>query len=146
MNNKIIIKTLITFFVILMFGCKPLMYIPGSSHMFGVDFRKYAEKGFLFTPEMYNGEYSTIGYMDYTLSPSAEYKNKSSWVIQKIKLTDAIDTVYNHCIYMGADALVKFEFSTIDVTHNKNDEGYAIPNPVTIQEIRITGIAIKRNH
>ncbi|MBA7539201.1 hypothetical protein ES705_31480 [subsurface metagenome] len=139
--------------VLLCIGCKTITKIPGYDLLLGLDFRPYAEKGFLITPHTYTaGEYTTISLVDYKIMPDAELKEGQStgisagyqdatvkvWSVDEIEPQDALDKIFEICIDMGADALIDF---TIE---EATDEHLKIKNPVTIEGIRITGLAIRR--
>ena len=137
------VLTLIVLFSILMVACKTLKHIPSQSQLYGLDLRNYSEVNFLFTPEIYPGEYLTVGIIDYVFLPEANYlkdskTGSSKWVVQDIRLEDAIDNVYKICIDMGADALIKFDISDTEKSYS------SIANPIVIKGIRIKGLAIKR--
>ena len=157
----------IFYFVILsmlMFSCKviELSHIPQKEIIKGIDFRKYTEKGFLITPEKYNGEYESIGIINYLIMPEANRKiqevviptTKSKWedsdyiyrrsegifkwVIKEVDVQIALDGIYKQCIEIGADALVNFS------AVSENEEYLYTNPPLSLKGIRITGFAIKR--
>lgn len=146
----------LTLLISICIGCKTVDKIPGYDLLLGLDFRPYAEKGFLITPHTYTaGEYTTISLIDYKIMPTAEYKydpnnNKrrvgsspteettKQWYVEELDTQTALDKIFEICIDMGADALVDFKIE--DTT----DEHLKIQNPVIITGIRITGLAIRR--
>jgi hypothetical protein len=158
--KKIILIALITaIFVSCSAPLKELSRIEGYGIMNKIDFRKYTEKGFLITPEKYNGEYQSIGMIDYIKMPGASYIKRAKtddngnpvapefghpaeldkhWVTDNMNLDAVLEELYKQCIAMGADAIINFSLIPNSVTHG------GITNPVTIEGIRITGLAIKR--
>ncbi|MBW1855901.1 MAG: hypothetical protein JRJ00_14690 [Deltaproteobacteria bacterium] len=131
----------------LMFSaCKTLEHIDGYQSLSGIDFRPYAEKGFLITPHEYYGEYLSIYMVNYTIMPEANDEKTGvsggadthEWVTGYVDVKTALDSIYNICISMGADALMEFN---IGVT---SDVYSGIQNPTTVFGMEITGIAIKR--
>lgn len=126
--------------------------------LYGIDFTPFTQKGFLITPEKYSGNYESIGIINFTAKPGAQYKMSGrkpnpyyksgtddqryidvyEWAVDSIAFTEVLDKVYNICIGMGADALVNFQN---EITL---DPYTGIKNPVTITGYRITGFAIKR--
>jgi len=137
---------------------KELPSIDPSQSLFKIDFSPYTKNGFLITPEKYIGAYESIGLVDYQLMPGAVYvvvgkqKNpyytgtdsqpmyidKKMWKIDEINFKMAMDSLYNICTKMGADALVNFSLG-----YPSDDYGM-ISNPVTIKGYSISGYAIKR--
>jgi len=125
---------------------RELTYIPGYELLKGLDFRPYAEKGFLFSPYMYDGKYTTLALIEYVIMPEARLNTYElsdgtvlgKWSKDEIKTEEALDNIYNKCIEFGADAMVDF-------TLTDNIEIYTgITVPTRIIGVKITGIAIKR--
>ena len=126
--------------------------------LYGIDFNSFTQKGFLITPEKYSGAYESIGMIDFTAKPGAQYKSTGrrinpyytpdssdpksieiyEWVVDSIAFEQVLTKVYKICVSMGADALVNFRN---EITL---DPYSGIKNPVTITGYRITGFAIKR--
>ena len=119
-----------------------------------LDLTKYTEKGFLFSPYLYNGDYEAVGLINYKFIPSATYKNITItdstaygkfdyfielWVKDKYDMYVLLDSVYTWATSKGANAV-------IDLKMNVTSEyfGYGFNNPTTIDGIVITGFAIKR--
>ena len=133
--------------VMLMGSCKvtEITQIPKKEFFSVLDFRKYAEKGFLITTEKYNGEYESIGIISYVMMPEAvrqRYITNSksekpirptpiiiNWKIEDVYIQDAIEGIYNQCLKMGADALVNFN------AESKSEE-YLYTNPPVSSAIR----------
>lgn len=126
---------------LLMFsGCTTLENIPAESLYYGLDFKKYSSEGFLITPEMYQGEYLTMGFVNYESYPGANYNYNRfpRWKIQEISTLSALDSIYIICINMGANALVNFRIESIEKDYS------VISNPIKLTGIKISGYAIKR--
>ena len=124
----------------------------------GIDFRKYTEKGFLFTPEKYKGEYESIGLISYEILPGAKYKTirkvlypdyshngtrshfykTKKWDVENIIFQDVLDSLFLKCKELGADAFVNFEKEIIRKSYIN------VKNPITIIGYKISGFAIKR--
>jgi hypothetical protein len=86
--------TMFTIGFVFLTSCVTLKHIPSKSLMYGIDFKKYSEKEFLFTPEKYQGEYLTVGIIEYVLYPEANYLKESKtgitkWVVNDIKMENA---------------------------------------------------------
>ena len=60
--------------------------------------------------------------------------------MEQINIETALDSIYNISIEMGADAIMDFNL------HPYTEEYTNIQNPVTVDGIQITGIAIKRQN
>jgi hypothetical protein len=147
-------KFLIAITVILMIaGCKSTneITIPAYEELIGIDFRPYAEKGFLITPLSYGGKYTTISLIDFKIMPQAilkvsEKADKSDqsstptvldWRADTIGIHAALMEIYEHCIEMGADGLIDFSIEEVSDT-------YPSYPTVIVKGKRITGLAIKR--
>jgi len=142
---------LIVLVSVLIASCAVLDTIEKSRELTIIDYGKYAEKGFLFTPYIYNGDFESVGPVYYSYSPGAKYrahersdttKIESStydkqWFPEYFNLYDAMDDVYNECVKMGADALIETKIS---------GDTRTVPaaNPATLPVYIITGFAIKR--
>lgn len=130
-------------------------HVPSESILLGYDFRPYTEKGFLITPEMYQGNYDAIGLLDYILLPEARrtlkvvgaYRDENgrvvqekqfSWDVESIDVAVAIDSMYMECVKMGADALVNFSVTTEGKSYTDYDPSLYMTG------YRISGFAIKR--
>lgn len=160
-------KILFLFSIFLLISCavkQQLAYIPKSVIINNLDFRKYTQRGFLFTPDKYLGEYSTVGMISYVSKAGATqkfeqmpnpYYNKkygnaefvmgTSWTIDPIYTDVGIDSIYNYCSKLGADALVE-----LIITYNEK-EFIGFPSTtfygeksIMLPEITIFGVAIKR--
>jgi hypothetical protein len=143
---------------LLAISCTTLKEIPSYSLLNKIDFRKYSDAGFLFTPEKYEGEYKSIGVIDFKKMPGALYttikelKNKDNyipehpeististqWFTEMIDMDQAIDELYRECISLGADALMNFKIDYYIETRSN------ISNPISITGYKISGFAIKR--
>lgn len=141
------------YILILVTSCAPMQkVVPLVEELYIVDFSPYAERGFLMTPERYEGNYESIADIEYIIKPGAEYKaidgqdgdgegyKISQWVVtDTITLDDALAKVYEICVNMGADALVNYHGEKLTDTRVSSLYG-----PVTITGYRITGYAIRR--
>lgn len=136
--------------ILLLFtGCTTLNHIPPESIYYGFDFRKYAERDFLITPEMYQGEYMTMGIINYEVYPEANFipveiskpfggtYEKKSWVQDIILPKWAVDSIYVFCKRWDADALANFKMDLVEKRHGSYDN-------IVIIGIKISGYAIKR--
>lgn len=153
---KIMKKIMILALIVLFAGCTTTLYnIQSKSDFFGIDFTKYSQKGFLITPEKYIGEYESIGMIEYKLIPGARYVvsgtyydnfgeevDTHTWVVDQIKFSQAIDSIYVKAKSMGANAIMNFDFNIEYNEEFNNPMEYN--NPIIISGYRITGFAIKK--
>ncbi len=130
-------KILILFTFFLLVSCSQLTYIKETQELSAIDFREYSKKGFLITPEMYNGKYSSVGVIHYKVTPKAVYSNMR-WIVDTLHIQSVLDGVYEICNKMGADALVNFKASFEGTYYS------GISNPINLIGIEISGLAIKR--
>jgi len=134
-------------------GCAtPPDSIPEKLEINGIDFSAFSEKGFLITPEKYNGDYESIGLITLTFRPftkrvivtgggtqNQEIAGLSHWDIEKIDHDSLLSSIYGVCTEMGADAFTQLEMHVESAIFAQNTT-----QPVEIPEITISGFAIKR--
>lgn len=139
---------IIVFAAFLLLSCAPVTTIQRTSQFTGIDFRKYTDSGFLFTPEKYNGEYESIGIVNYKLLPSAELVSPNDdptyngpyakrWVQEDVYIGQVIDSLYVRSVEMGADAIMNLE-----VIYETEER--ATTPPVTLHGWTARGFAIRR--
>jgi len=111
------------------------------------DFTKYTNKGFLFTPDPYSGEYLSIGLLEVEIYPQTEkvqskvksnqygtkdYGEASKWVYYPINTEEVLDSLYNLATKMGANAIVRLKIEDFIVSYGiinsygKRASGFAI--------------------
>jgi len=158
MENKINVISfhrfkVIYLFIIFFVSCaKPPSLIHEKFITSGYDFSDYSKKGFLFTPNLYQGDYETFGLIQLSYTPQAKlteirvehkYKSRSyvkkEWKVDEINPKKAIESIYKACVEMGADALTRMEIETFFERHAQGTT-----KPITIPGIKISGFAIKR--
>lgn len=146
-------KTLSVLFVVALSGCMPPpTYIPRESQFLVVDFTKYTSKGFLITPEKYNGEYESIGTVRYILTPAAKMivmkavrspngtlDETKGWSVEKLSMTAALDSLYIGARSMGADAIMNFS-----AVEEQRDHVFTPTNRVNTSGYNLSGYAIRR--
>jgi hypothetical protein len=148
-NPTIMKKTLFITLALLLSSCaaSDLTHIAANEFWTGIDFRPYAEKGFLFTLYKYNGLYTTIGMFNFVTMPEANKITSANssgeitdswWVQNRINSDAALQTVYEKCIEMGADAFVDF-------TIQENSQLYPTAPAVNVTGFKISGVAIRRD-
>lgn len=156
------VLTLIVFisFVLFMSSC----FTPSLTNQrqeiktFGIDFRKYTDKGFLFMPDEYFGEYEVKGMITAELHPEVKYITEepseiesgkqlefkfvagSKYYTKIVAIPDneeLIDHIYNQSVEWGGDAFTHFK-NSIEVAMTD-----ANPN-TSYTYYKISGIVIKR--
>lgn len=152
-------KSLIILIVLLTYGCVSSNVTERNEYyaITPYDFTEYTAKDFVFTPEMYDGEYESRGMIEIKYMPrfveisgnaSAEMlqdyqesyvvqdpiENKY-WRITRPKPDEIIRMAYEQAQEMDADAVVNFSLGA-DVTENGD---------IRVQTLTLTGFAIKRN-
>lgn len=127
-------------------GCTSIKYIPKSTTIGVLNFKKYVDKGFLFTPHEYKGDYESIGLLSITVTPQAKLKTVKTakdttrvWSVDTVKSDEVLDILYEKAKGMGADAIIDFVIK--EVVNIYNEYG---SHPVTIFGFTAIGFAIKR--
>jgi len=94
--------------------------IPGIRSTQIMDLTPYAERGFLITPERYDGEYDALGEIYIQHYPSARRQTPittpgaqvhQDWVVIPVKGQVALDSLYAAGLRLGADAVMNFRIS-----------------------------------
>jgi hypothetical protein len=133
--------------VVILLSCAPnIKQIPSSLSIYEIDFSKYSEMNFLFTPYKYLGDYKSIGLVSVTYMPEANFEQvvtgkgtgvEELWKIENVNLENIIEAFHKKAINMGANAVVDLTIENIPRTI------YAA-TPVTISGVKLSGFAIKR--
>lgn len=137
---------------LLLAGCSSSGYEMEKTVLFsGYDFSKYYQKGFLFTPEQYLGDYESIGLLEVEILPDvrratdsyqgAGWKRVASsenmniyWDYSIVSTDEVLEAFYEKAKNMGADAVVRLKF---DVKFYNNGE-------ILYPSTSASGFAIKR--
>ncbi len=127
-----------------------ITHIPQSSTFYGINFSKYSNKKFLFTPYKYLGDYKSIGLITYKVLPEAKlvqaekYKDingnsivENVWKTEIVNPENAIEMIYKKALEMGANAVVDFKITPISISVDASP-------PVTLNGIEVSGFAINR--
>ena len=150
-------KKVIILFVASMFlfmGCiGGITFVPKTMTIGMFNFKKYSDKGFLFTTHSYLGDYESVGLVSVILSPSAKINKvktkdkrtdavvyKRVWDIDKIDIDEALDSLYLLASNLNANAVVDLQIKEISQTYNVN----TTEPQVTVYGYKIDGFAIKR--
>lgn len=140
--------------LILLVGCASNReFIEGSFDVRGLDFRDYADRGFLITPESYEGEYLSLGQLHVTMFPRARKGAAArqhgtyvpgNWYVERISSQQLIDSLYTVASGWGADAIVNLSVSSLP--HPDEKVGLpGEPSAVQMSGIEVSGLAIKRS-
>ena len=71
-----IIYSLLIGLIILIAGCSEGYDVSKTVFIYGYDFTPYTAKGFLFTPESYNGDYDAVGLIELAIYPAIKFNEK----------------------------------------------------------------------
>jgi uncharacterized protein YbjQ (UPF0145 family) len=146
MRNKLSPIILLNF--IFLFGCAEPFIVQKTVMTSVYDFTSYTKKGFLFTSEQYLYDYESIGQISVEIIPDVlessyhevvgdEWTKKSGnsvWKVRKINPQEVLDELYNKAITMGADALVRLKFDSIEYWNGA----------IYFNSLQASGFAIKR--
>lgn len=148
MSNKLLKLSFVVMFLTL--SCTPyLTEFNKEFHEQILDFTYYSEKGFLFTPEQYNGDFESCGLIVLEFWPKVkrDFDNSSlkpgqfysegqgkNWVYTPISSVEILDSLYLKSKRLGADAMVKLYIEEFEGNYG----------PVTAPCKRVSGYAIKR--
>ncbi len=141
--------------------------VASSQYLYAYDFTPYTEKGFLFTPYRYEGDYesvasisflyypkyvlyavtdSTIGIGGSTSTPVVAGSKPAfsayatyKWETAEVTLEKALEGVYVKCVTLGADALTDFVLQEVAADYSP-----LLTPPLTRSGLKITGYAIRR--
>jgi len=102
-----------------------------------IDFTPYTQRGFLFTPEVYEGPYEAIGLITVTRYAAGHYAtDMARWEFDPIPVRDVLDSVYARAMAMGGDALMRFRLENVVAPA-------AVRLPAT-PGLEVSGFAIRR--
>lgn len=126
--------------------------------VWGYDFTEYTEIGFMFTPEMYHGDYESVGLIEISYSPSfleipgdargdalMDYQDSQVyrdpietkyWRVSRPSSEELIEKAYNQATELGADAIVNFRMVSDTWTNGQLEVG----------TLTLRGFAIKRTN
>jgi hypothetical protein len=148
---KRIIKIILISFCIILLSCasREVFKIDKELTHLEVDFNKYIQKNFIFTPNEYKGTYTPLGIVHYKLRGGAELieieKRRSTplvWVNENIHPNDIFVTAYQRALEMGADAVMQLK---IQYDMEKYATGHGLET-IYLPVIEISGVAIKRQN
>lgn len=141
-------KWIIPLVMIVLASCSSSRY-SSQTNFYAIDFRPYVKKGFFISPYSWTGDYTPVSQVALVMTPEAAYVGgegpgglpkgtymSGDYMVQEISIQDALDSMYNYCLQIGADALVDFDYRI-------EDEPLFVNGP-TIPRITVSGFAIKR--
>lgn len=136
-------------------------HIPKEENVVGIDFTRYSEKGFLFTPGEFGGNYTTIGLLTFSIYPegrkipiesqsnqtqgaspaasNTQSEQRFAWEIDSIDLYEVIDLAYKEAVKRGADAITHLEIRFKTKSHR---DGF---DNVDVTGVEVTGLLISRD-
>ena len=139
-----------TFVVLLCLSCARVTTLPGYTTFYEIDFTPYTNKGFLITPERYDGRYESIGLIEVTVHParryfhahagsderklqSGEVRVGEDWAVALVDLAKGLELLHAKADSMGADAIMRFSVETAT----------PLGGPANVS-LKLGGYAIKR--
>lgn len=126
-------------------GCATNKAIPPTTVVSGFDLRRFAQRGFLFSPEPYNGQFDALGFVAVTQYDGVQWSNSSEqWELIPVSTADVLDSVYSRSLALGADALVRMEVRAVESPGTEKDWRIAGTPPHSVPGIQVSGWAIKR--
>ena len=135
-------RYILIFTTLLAFNCAHFQGTSREINIFGYNFTKYTNAGFLITPLSYSNTYQSIGLITVQFYPAVTKRdsiatNKSTYSFysaEEIKPNIVLDTLYNIAVKMGANAIINFKSLPIEKTVSH----------FRIEGIQVEGFAIKR--
>lgn len=127
---------------LLLLACNKITHIPATTAFYTIDFSKYSQEGFLFTPKEYTKKYKSIGLVDVILTAEMnkvkidDHRGSKEWQYDDIKAAQGLEEMYLKAKKMGADAVMDLTIKT-DYIETK-------PGLPSIPRLTLSGFAIKR--
>lgn len=126
-----------------MLSCTSRKHITGQTTISVLDFSKYSNRGFVFSPYTYDGDYDPVGMITIYALPGAYLDEKSSnskgeWMIEIIHEEDVLDTLYQKATAMGANAIISLRIE--NVPYSESVGVYKI----NMTGLKVEGFAIRR--
>lgn len=120
-------------------ACAGLKYIPPSTSVTGIDFTAYTAQGFMITPEMYRGDYESVGVINVLMHAEGKLVTNpqngvAEWQFSALRVDDVVKEAHRRAVEMGADAIVNFSVKAAP----------GMVEMVTVPGVEVTGFAIKR--
>ena len=132
---------LLIIFASLLVRCSSVSHYEKQVLVYGYDFTKYTNQGFLFTPEKYLGEYESIGLLTVLILPELNRSGEYDFSVTDKKLSyapvsadEVLDSLFDVAINMGANAIVSLTIENIE----RMIEGVNAPG------VKASGFAIRR--
>lgn len=118
--------------------------MPGRIDSYVVDFSPFKDRGFLFTPESYNGDYDGVGLIEIVFRPPVTVTRTSDggfwggsglkYETETVDMESALEELYNRASSMGSDAVVNFRMRYVSVLTGQR----------YFDSLVLSGFAIKR--
>lgn len=129
---------------VILSGCVTQKHFDEYKAVYVLDFVPFTERGFLITPEVFYGEYESMGFIEYHFSPEQNIVSilddqmdemsvmNSRIVAEEYDINDGLNEVYKIASEMGANAIMNFSLEDL------------IINGVKLEGYKIKGFAIYR--
>lgn len=120
-------------------ACAGLKYIPPTTSVTGIDFTPYTAQGFMITPEMYRGDYESVGVINVVMHAEGKLETDpktgiTGWHFSALRVENVVQEAHRRAVAMGADAIVNFDVKSAP----------EVVKTVVVPGIEATGFAIKR--
>lgn len=127
-------------------ACVSTKTIPPVTVVTELDLRRYAQHGFLFSPDPYSGQFDALGFVKVTEYDGLEWSTQDDeWHLIPVRTTDVIDSAYARATGIGADALVRMDIRVVESAGDDPEWRLAKSPPRSVPGIQVSGWAIKRH-
>lgn len=134
---------------------------PADTVVTGLDFRPFAQQGFLFTTEVYTGEYDGIGIINIQMYPPATRSQQEldsadnsetqraweDWTEGEVSTSELLQRAFDEARQMGADAIINLRVERVTRTDVAAAIQYTGGTSVETFErsgLQVSGFAIRR--
>lgn len=133
--------------ILLLAGCAVLKPTERSVDAYYADYSKYAEAGFLISPDPYTGDFESLGEIEILITPAIkEYKGNDGYNSREryldyelITHDEIVEIAVEKALAKGANAIVNFSISTENISKGDAWGQIAIGAKYTVK-----GFCIKR--
>lgn len=114
-------------------GCSVMKTTEREVYTYFADYSKYAEVGFLISPDAYSGEFESLGEIEISITPAIKeygsdgnYGPRGKYLDYEVILYDeAVDIAVAKAIEKGANALVNFSITATEIASSDSWGQYA---------------------
>jgi hypothetical protein len=114
-------------------GCSVMKTTEREVYTYFADYSKYAEVGFLISPDAYSGEFESLGEIEISITPAIKehgsdgnFGPRGKYLDYEVILYDeAVDIAVAKAIEKGANALVNFSITATEIASSDSWGQYA---------------------